>query len=308
MHVVKFYLKLQKLRFLRKIDRLQIPLILALILLIGGFTALSSALFMTIKNFQYIYAGLALYNPLSLSNSKHAYFLRTTYTKKDYHRIRITENLLLLSPFVIMLFIAGSALLSLGALIVCLASIYFDPVKFEAKPIPTPFYKHPFEFIIGFRLSFYLIFFGYYLSYTAYRYSNFYLSIFVILALSILSLFYYLKIEEPYFVWVFKLTPNKFLLYKLKEAVLSYFGLALIPTLTSILIDSNGLHLIGLALFLGISIVLTAVVSKYSAFPDEPSLKEGMLLLFTVLFPGFSIIAFPYFYYRAKKQLKGILL
>lgn len=308
MDILRFYLNFQKIRFYRRIKRMQMGVPLGIILLLSLFATLSCVLFFEVKHYHYFYLFLAINIPISFCNPKHVDFLKRTYSKSDYYRIRLTENIALALPFGAMLLLSGYIFSGLSLLIVSLITALYTPKIISSYAVPTPFYKNPFEFIVGFRLSFALIFLGYYLTYISFIYSNFYLSIFVVLAFSVLGMMYYIKVEETYFVWIYQFTPKAFLFSKVKQAVYSLLLLCLPVIVVLAVMRPTGVFIILGFMLGGIGMLATGVFCKYSSFPEELSLRQSMLLLFSVLFPVLILFTLPYFYIQARRQLKEILL
>jgi hypothetical protein len=242
----------------------------------------------------------------NLSSPKHVDFLRLTYSKSDFLRIRAVENALVTIPISGLLFLSGNYLAGAVLLVGSTALVGVNLRVKSFYALPTPFSKHPFEFIIGFRISFILILIGYYLTFIALDYHNFYLGVFVILALSLLSTLFYTKPEDTFFVWIYAYKPRGFLIKKIKTAISSLLFLCL-PTIISLsLMKPEGIPIIILAGLWGIMLVSAGVLSKYTSFPDELTLFDGILLLLSAIFPVLLFFTLPYFYHKAIKQLEGV--
>jgi len=89
------------------------------------------------------------------------------------------------------------------------------PDKFSIV-IPTPFSQKPFEFMVGFRNTFYLIAFAYTLTIIAVHADNFNLGVFSLLLVLLLAAGYNSNSENSFYVWQFALSPFRFLYYKIK--------------------------------------------------------------------------------------------
>ena len=75
--------------------------------------------------------------------------------------------------------------------------------------IPTPFYKKPFEFAVGFRTTFFIFPLAYLLTYISIFVNNFNLGVFSMLLIFLVALSYYSKLEQEYYIWSYNLSPKK---------------------------------------------------------------------------------------------------
>ncbi|MBN2829171.1 MAG: hypothetical protein JXR56_02495 [Candidatus Cloacimonetes bacterium] len=307
MGVLKLYLNLQRRRAFRQIIRMDMGIEAGLLILFGLFSCFSFVLFLHIANYQYFYLIIVLQFLFSLSSSKHVDFLRFTYNKSDFVKIRLVENMLVSLPFTCMLILSGNFL---TAAILAGSAVFLVSVNQKIRTsyaIPTPFYKHPFEFIVGFRISFILIFLCYYLTFIALDYNNFYLGIFVIVALSVLSTIFYIKVEDTYFVWIYAYKAKGFLIRKVKTAITAFIILSLPPILVLLFMKPENI-LITITFVMGtIALVTAGVLSKYASFPEDISFRDSIILLLSMLFPVLLFFSVPHFYLRARKQLMEFL-
>lgn len=276
-------------------------------IIIAGFAGVSHTLFL--HQTRYLAAYVLIVLQLLSMQSKPAYneFLKQQYSRRDYYRIRLLENLITALPFVLMLFFSANYYLALGVLF---ASVFFalrsKRVSWQIV-IPTPFFRHPFEFIAGFRLSWWLVLGGYYLTYISIIHANFGIGIFVIYALGVLTALFHSYPEDMHYVWIFNCKASEFLRYKLLVAW-AYTSLLSLPVLLALgLAYPDKLGLIFAAYGLSLAVVATGVFSKYAAFPHELSLREGLPLMFAIMFPPLLLLMVPYFYLNASKHLQEIL-
>ena len=135
------------------------------------------------------------------------------------------ENLIIVLPFVIFLIYKQQFYLTiiLVAITVLMALLSFKAT--HNITIPTPFYKKPFEFTVGFRNTFFIFFIAYGLTIVAVAVDNFNLGVFSLMLIFFTILSFYLKPENDYFVWSYSLTPSKFLIEKIRIAFLFSFYL-----------------------------------------------------------------------------------
>jgi len=85
--------------------------------------------------------------------------------------------------------------------------------------IPTPFYKKPFEFIIGFRTAIGMIGFAYFLTIMGISVGNFNLGIFSLLVVFLTSFSFYAQPDSQFYVWIFSHSSATFLLDKIKIGI-----------------------------------------------------------------------------------------
>ena len=197
--------------------------LLAYIILIVAFIGLSAYLFHKTEFAGYIYVLFPLMLAGKLSESRRTEFIKLCFGDRKLKEIRILENLIIATPFLI--FLIYKQLFVLALVLVILTTLlalanFRTPVSVT---IPTPFSKRPFEFTTGFRNSFYLVFAAYALTIIAVSVGNFNLGIFSMLLVFAITLGYYAKPEHPYYVWSFSLNPKMFLIHKKNSNALFFF-------------------------------------------------------------------------------------
>lgn len=282
------------------------PLIVYVILTLGFF-GLSIYLFKKTEFAVYVYLLFALTLIGKLSETRRTEFLKICFGDTQLKKVRITENLIHSTPFFVFLlykqlFLFAGLLLALSA---TLALVNFrTTLNFT---IWTPFSKRPFEFTTGFRNTFYLFFAAYTLTFIAVQVNNFNLGIFAMLLVFATTLSYYTKPENEYYVWTFSHNPRQFLFSKIKTAILFCSLLALpIALILSIFFYQN-IGLILLFFIVGWTFLIAIIVTKYSAYPDEMNIPQGILLAICLWFPPMLIVLIPYLFQKSEKQLSSLL-
>ncbi|MEI7587749.1 ABC transporter permease, partial [Runella sp.] len=215
-----FYFQLQFRIINRKLTEFGLRPVLGYILAAIAFVLVSVFLFYKTVYAQYIYAALALSFISKLSEQNRNYFLKSTFKTDTYLRVRLLENLIVAIPFVVYLLFAACFMVA-GVLF--LASILLGFIRFEDKlnfTIPTPFYRYPFEFTIGFRKSVLLYGLACFLAYKAIDVVNFYLGAFSVGLVILLGVSHYISPENEYFVWIYAANPKSFLRKKIGTALL----------------------------------------------------------------------------------------
>jgi hypothetical protein len=281
--------------------------IIAYLIVILGFYAISFLLFSKTEFADYFYSLISLSFISKLSEKGRTDFLKTIFSNRNYRKLRILENLILTFPFLIFLVYQQSFLVALA--LICLSTLLsvFNFSNNFNYTIPTPFSKQPFEFVVGFRKTFFIIPFSYFLIYQSVLVDNFNLGISSMLLITLIVLSFYLKPENEFFVWNFSTTSKHFLRSKIKIALL-YFTLLSLPIIISLLLFFPKEIIIVLAfLLLSYIYIITIIFVKYSAYPNEISLTEGILISTSLMFPPLLLIITPLLYNKSIKQLNNIL-
>ncbi|MDB4293234.1 ABC transporter permease [Maribacter sp.] len=217
------------------------------------------------------------------------------------------ENVLIILPFALVLIFQNAIILipMLMVLATVLAFVNFNTTL--NLTIPTPFYKRPFEFTVGFRNTFFVFPVAYVVTYISISVENFNLGIFSMLLVFLVSISYYSKLENEYYIWSFNLSPKNFLTEKIKTGLL-YTAFSSLPIFIVLAIYFNSeLETLLTFLTLGFAYLITIVLAKYSAYPNEMNIPQGVLIAISLIFPPILIGVIPYFYYQSKKRLNTIL-
>jgi hypothetical protein len=304
---VKEYFELQYRIINRRFKDTGFEPLLAYIILTLGFFGLSIYLFYKTEFAVYIYLLFALTIIGQLSETRRTEFLKICLCDTQLKKIRITENLICSTPFFVFLvykqlFLFSGLLLALTAI---LALINFrTTLNFT---ILTPFSKQPFEFTTGFRNTFYLFFAAYALTFIAVSVNNFNLGLFAMLLVFATTLGYYTKPENEYYVWIYNQNPRQFLLSKIRTAIVFSTSLALPIALALTIFFYQNIDLILLFFLVGWSFLIDIIVTKYSAYPDEMNIPQGILLAICFCFPPILIVLIPYLFRKSENQLSSLL-
>lgn len=276
------------------------------LLTLVSFAGLSLFLFYQTEFAQYIYILISLALTSTLSETGRNDFLKLCFKNKYYKFVRIIENLIFTLPFVSFLIykqiLIGSLLLTIIGLVLSLSS-FKTSLNYT---IPTPFFKKPFEFTVGFRNTFYIFIIAYILTFIAIYVDNFNLGIFSLLLVFLVSLGFYTKPENEYF-WSFALTPQKFIIEKVKTALV-YTSLLSFPViLTLCVFYFDNINAVIAFFLVGCLFLITTISAKYAAYPNEMNLPEGIIIAISISFPPFLLVFAPYFYIKATNKLKRYL-
>lgn len=281
--------------------------LLAYFILTVGFVALSIYLFQKTEFAQYVYMLFALTLIGKFSETRRTEFLKVCFDDIKLKKIRVTENLVCSLPFLIFLlykqFFLSALLLCVLTTILALVS-YRTTINFS---LWTPFSKRPFEFTSGFRNTFYLLFVAYILTVIAVSVNNFNLGVFAMLLVFASTLSYYTKPENEYFVWTYNVTAKEFLFSKIKTALLFSSLLALPITIALAVFFTQTIGILLLFFFVGWAFLISVIVSKYSAYPDEMNIIHGFLLALCIWFPPILVVLIPYLFIKSENRLSSLL-
>jgi hypothetical protein len=171
----------------------------------------------------------------------------------------------------------------------------------------TPFSKRPFEFTIGFRNTFYLFFMAYTLAIIAVSVSNFNLGVFAMLLVFATTLSYYSKPENEYYVWAHSLKPKAFLLGKIKTALLFSSLIALPIAIILAIFNPQNIGILSLFFLVGWAFLISIIVGKYAAYPDEMNITQGVFFALCIWFPPILIVLIPYLFKQSQNRLSNLL-
>ena len=304
---MKEYFSLQFKMINRQLIEWGVEPIIGYIVSLFAFIILSIKLFEKTPYAEYFYIALIIGLILNLNELNRNEFLKLCYPKIEYIKLRIIENLLISIPFIIYLFFQKKYL----SLVLVLISIgLLSVVNLQNKSnftLPTPFYKHPFEFTVGFRTNYLIHLFAYFLTFMSISVGNLNLGIFSLILSLLACLNYYKDSENEFYVWIFSLTPKEFIRYKLKN-IIQYSTLLNLPIIIvlSVFYYTKIDIILGI-LCLGYLFIFTTMLAKYSVFPEKLNIKFGIVFGFTLWFPPLLLLIIPYLYKQSTKKLNEIL-
>ena len=291
----------------RKIIEFGLPPSVAYLLATALFVGFSLMLFLKTDFANYIYLAIALSFVTTLSENFRTDFLKSTFSDSEYLRIRFIENAILTIPFTLFLIFKQEWLIAFILPTVAGSLAFFNFKNQLNYTIPTPFRKFPFEFIVGFRNTYYLFFMSYFLTIMAIQVSNFNLGIFAMLLVFAVCLSFYAKPEEEYFLWIFSKTPQSFLFSKIAFALICS-TILVAPILVSLLIFfTSSWSTLLIVVSAGYLYLITMVLAKYAAYPREINVPQAVIITLGVWLPPLLLGIIPFFYKKAIKQLAVVL-
>lgn len=303
----RYYFKLQARRLHRMVVEMGGYPILNYLAIVAGFLVVSLILYFGFKGFGFNYMLIALLVISRRSNAIYNDFLKLTFSNADYYKIRLAENLISALPFLLFLCAVGDFQLGLALLILSMLLVF---IKFRVKwqiVIPTPFSKYPYEFIVGFRVTFIVFALAYYLTYISLRFANFGIGIFALLMIPIVCTMFYVKVEDIFYVWIFSYNAKRFLIDKMKVAIVCLLLLCLPIVITLSISHPAQISIILACQTAGLSLICASVLCKYSSFPNEIGKREGLLVFFSIICPILLFFTIPYLLKRSIRSLEGIL-
>ena len=122
-----------------------------------------------------------------------------------------------------------------------------------------------------------------------------------------ITLGYYAKPENSYYVWSFSLSPKMFLIHKIKIAMLFSSLLALPVALILAIFFPGKIEFMLLFFLVGWAFLVCMIVSKYAAYPDELNLMQAILMSLCIWFPPLLIVLIPYLFFKSQNRLSSLL-
>ncbi len=304
---LKEYFSLQYKMLERKLRESGIHPALGVVLAIVSFVLVSDYIFSQSEFAKYIVILTALGLLAKVSEIKRNDFLKIVFGNKRSRPIRVVENVLISIPFIILLLFHLAYLESMALLTISIILAFYTFKNTNNYSLPTPFSKKPFEFTVGFRNTFFIFPLAYTLTIIAISINNMNLGIFSMLIVFLVSLSFYIKPENEYYVWCHSFEPAKFIFEKIKTATF-YSALLVLPiTISLILFYPLNAVMILSYMAIGFAFLWTMILVKYSAYPNEMNLPEGILIALCINFPPLLLLLIPFFYIKAINKLKVLL-
>jgi len=271
------------------------------------FFGLSKVLFFKTEYAIWIYPVILISVLFRLSGVERNNELQNIFSGKKYLSLRIGENLLLSVPFHVYLVFEMEFLVLLLTFPIAIGFTFIKSKRLWNRTIPTPFKKFPFEFIVGFRKTIWFIIIAYFLIGKAIQVDNFNLALFGLGLVFLICMSYYRLPEPSHFVWIYSYRTKNFLRKKFMTSVICV-SILLVFGLLSVFIAFPQNWYITLAVYLGGYVLLgSIIVAKYSAYPNEMNIPQGIFYAISLMFPPMLLIAMWIFYSQSKKRLDPIL-
>jgi hypothetical protein len=244
---------------------------------------------------------------------KRTSFYRGIYSRKEILKIQSAEASLLAFPFFLILLSSGffmHTFLLFG--VVILSPFLFmmsqrTSTTLQMPPVPTPFKKHPFEFIQGFRTIWPLYLVVLFVIYKAVQVDNFNLGLVSFLIALISMAFFFTKPEPISFVTIYVQNAKGFLWQKMKLAARNMLLLSLPFIILLLGFFPDEILLVTMFMVFGLLFTLTSLLGKYAYFPIEMNVIQSIALGLCLMIPPLVIIVIPVFYKKALANLNPLL-
>lgn len=293
--------------FHRRLVDFGLPPLIAYVAMPVLFVILSYQLFANLAYAEYVYSFTALGVVSKLHEQKRNDFLKTIFSKGRYLATRAIENSIYVTPFVGYLIFEHEIGISLCLIVSACALV---PLQFNSKLVfhlPTPFSKKPFEYVVGFRRTFFVIPLSYLLMYISYTVGNFNLGIFSLLLMGGICMSYYTQLENEYFIWNFSVNARKFLWMKLRANLINFSVLSL-PILIALIVSQPERTMVVFLVYLLCLAYLTILLfAKYSSYPKDMNVQQAIYIAISLMLPPVIVLLIPYFFNQSVKRLQSLL-
>lgn len=271
------------------------------------FVGLSFFLFLKTEYAPYIYVFFGISFVIKLGEITRNNFLKSCFLKKEYIQLRSIENILIATPFIIFLLFQLNWIFAIALFFIAAILSIFNFNQQLSYTIPTPFYRSPFEFIIGFRKTILMFFLIAFLTYMSIHVGNFNLGLFALVLALLTAMSYYLEPEDRHFVWIYNITAKAFLFKKMQIAIIHTTILCLPFSILLAVFFPNNIAMILALQCLGYLCLITVLLAKYSAYPSKIGLPQGIMLFISVWFPPALLAVIPYLYKKSIERLSNTL-
>jgi len=242
-----------------------------------------------------------------LNGSSRNIFLKFNFSNRHYYLIRALENIIVGLPFILLLIVNGKLLIPVIIMIANGLLIFIKEGRKATYVLPTPFYKLPYEFIVGFRKTFLIILLSYFICGISITVGNFNLGVFSLIIIQIISFSFYLDPESHFYVWIYSMTFSQFLLNKVKILILYSTVLSLPIAIALGIAFSDQFLILIIVQIIGYVSIVSGLLSKYTYFPNRMPLPIFVLFIIALIFIPLVLVCMPYFYVKSRTSLKEIL-
>lgn len=301
---MRFYFHLQYVRFCRILREEGIHPAWVYLSVFLIFVLLSQLILAWSKVGSWLYIGLAI---LIFTRLKHGALVTQVFSKKSIYLLAFFETLVCAIPFIALL-LSNQFYLESLLLVPLLFSVSFLKVPDIIMPkIPTPFYRRPFEFVVGFRKSFPLIIVFYAMVVISLLVLNLNLGLVSVLLIYLVIAGYYGNVEPAFLVWTYAFPPTHFLTFKAKTALLYSFLMVLPASLAMMVVFPSKWYLILAFYCFGVLLPIASLLNKYVSFPRKAEYINAIFIGSCMVFPPIFLFIIPYLSSKASENLKEYL-
>ena len=305
---MKFYFSIQFKRLHRHLKDFGVEPLIGYVLLVGAFYGASNRIFERLPYAPYIYMVFSLAIVFAIKTFfLKIDFLKLHYLKNYFRKLLISSHLIIAMPFVGFLVYKS---FPIHAIVLFFAAFFFSFIP-QAKEIqlviPTPFYRRPFEFIIGFRKTFGYLLIAYAFLGIGLVVDNYNLSMAAIVIVFLVCAMYYMMADPHFYIWIHSLGPKDFLKHKITIAI-RYSVLLTSPLLVILgFKDYTKFPIVLLFECFGIFFLSLSILIKYAFNKVGVSIIQSVILGVCFFFPPIMLFTIPYFYKKAINELKLLL-
>lgn len=303
---LKFYFNLQLKMIARQFREYGIQPLPGVIFLFVLFIGISVLMFEKLTFAANVYPLIPIIAVVRLNEPERDLFLRHCFSAQQYRGLRMLENGIIALPFAVFLSIMGELLIASGLIVSSIILSQFALETESNRSLPTPFFKRPFEFLVGFRKTYWLLVTCYGLI-TAAAFANIpNIALGLLASLFLICFSFYSTQEDPYYVWIFGNTPRRFLWRKATTALLQCSIICLPAALLLCAVFPGSWWIMLWILVAGYLALLTTLFAKYARYPNPRSVEQGILIAFCYWFPPALILLIIVFYTQSLKRLKDL--
>lgn len=304
---MEYYFQLQFVRFKRLLVASGVHPAIGTLLILAGFLAGSYYLFYRVDWAAWIFMAIGLLVISQLGNKHRVEQLRWIFPAATLQRIRLLENGLAALPFA--LFLLGERHIYFAAFLIISAPV----LVFMRSPdrigfiIPTPFKRFPFELPAGIRKAWWMPVIIIFLLVKGIQVHNYGLSLSAMILIALTVMSFYAYPEKVYYAWIHALTPKAFLKHKIRTAWIGLSILCLPVWMAICIAFTDSIWVSSGILALGFVFLAFLILAKYSAYPHEMSIPQGLLVGLSLWFPPMLLFMVPVFYRQAIRQITPYL-
>jgi len=271
------------------------------------FIVMAQVLFYKTSYAPYLLIGIGMSINIKLSEARRNEMMHLLHGKTTSRQIRVYENLIVATPFILYLLYETQWWMSIVMLILAVGSALLKFRQGINWTIPTPYRKLVFEYTRGFRKNLWLIILLYFVFGQSIAVNNFNLSMVCLIALCLLGMSFMMMIEQRFFIWLHRMSVRSFLLHKLKVSLIAVSILTLPISALMLYTYPGQWHLILLAYLIGLWYQGFGILVKYSSYPRELPLVKSILFVISILFPPLMVILSINYYRHCENKLLHLL-
>jgi hypothetical protein len=304
---LEHYFRLQKSLLERWIADIGLPVWAGYLLAGLTFLVGNAALFYKTELAPYILMVMGAILLVSFNQPDKISFLKSTYPNPVFRKIRVLECLVPSLPFLLVLgFVQAFFPFVLLVSFVTFMS-FTSGIQGGRFRLPTPYGKEPFEFLVGFRTTFWGLLAVHGLLVIGITVDNFNLGLFAVMLVYGTTLSYYGQPENRYWVWLHHGRAEAFLWLKIKTAWRHSLILAAPSALILTGFYPANWYIMLAIVAIGLLYLSCFVVAKYLNYPQQMNVAQSILLGVGLFMPLLLIWLLPFFYRKSVLKLKAIL-